>query len=95
MRVFVCVCVSLFVTMAAHTSIVLLHGPVSAPSLQFHPPACSPRHLILPGGTVMMWEAEETLWGDYTHYLSESGSNRAATASISSLLTSTSYICSQ
>lgn len=29
----------------------------------------------------MMWEAEETSWGDYTHYLSESGSNRKAASS--------------
>lgn len=29
----------------------------------------------------MMWEAEETSWGDYTHYLSESGCNRKPASS--------------
>lgn len=63
-------------------------------------PPCSPRRLILPGGTAVMWEADEGGWkggegrcGGYTHYLPESSSNRtAAASSISSLLTSTSNI---
>lgn len=49
-------CVRACVVSAARSSIVLLHGPVSAPSPLPHLPA-PPRRLILPGGKAMMWEA--------------------------------------
>lgn len=89
------VCVHAYVCAHVHAGTVLYRSITWASDCAISPvsPLCSPRRLILPGGMVLMWEAKGG--GDYTHYLSESSSNRMAAASISSLLTSTSNIWSQ
>ena len=76
--VYVCVCMST----PAHSSIVLLHGPVTAPSLQFHPSAL-PDVSYCPEGWCWCGRqggggGEQGRAGDYTHYLSESSSDRTA-----------------
>lgn len=72
-----------------HSSIVLLHGPVSAPSLQPHPLLSQTSHISWRDGDDVRGRGGGRR-GDYTHYLSESSSNLTATASISPPLPSTS-----
>lgn len=87
-----CACRCVFcVPTPAHSSIVLLHGPVSAPSLQFHPLLSQTSHIARRDGDDVRGRGGGR-GVDYTHHLSESSSNRMATASISSLLASTSNI---
>ena len=82
----VCVCVCVF--MLAHPSFVRLHGPLPAPSLQFHPSAL-PDVSYSPEG--WCWcVRQRTEEGRRWHTLSQGEAQTAA--SISSLLTSTSNI---
>ncbi len=67
----VCVCLCVFVCVHVHAGTLLYRSITWASDCAISPvsPLCSPRRLILPGGMVLMWEAEPGRRGRVTTHI--------------------------